>query len=298
VKISPILISTVFCLFSFLSSLIAQTPAEVRAAFKNLRSDHIKHNCGHAVAWLFAHRDALRDQMLQELYVTDPQGRDALLFVLFNTESFVPDDRFRRLVSDRLTREDNDVRNGDIEDLTKGFPIGNREGLGLSAHWAAWDYIDHHFSGFEPILKDLISESDRMFVVWGSTWLLAKHRELIKSLSLFSPAVMERVAANLKNDAIKYNAGQAVRVFLLLGKHCISTLQSSATSSDNQMASLSRALIDAILYGKHEAFGYMNAEVAINVAPTSDQLEEPEWLGELTENYVEKFKRNKNLPYP
>ena len=131
-KISPILISIVFWLLSFLSSLIAQTPAEVRSAFKNLRSDHIKHNCGHAMAWLFAHRDALRDQMLQELYVTDPQGRDALLFVLFNTESFVPDDRFRRLVIDRLTREDNDVRNGDIEDFTKGLPIVNDRGSGLS----------------------------------------------------------------------------------------------------------------------------------------------------------------------
>lgn len=250
------------------------------------------------MAWLFAHRDALRDQMLQELYVTDPQGRDALLFVLFNTESFVPDDRFRRLVIDRLTREDNDVRNGDIEDFTKGLPIVNDRGSGLSAHWMAWDYIDRHFSEFEPLLKDLISQSDRMFAVWGSTWLLAKHRELTKNLSLFSPAVMERVAANLKNDDIDYNAGQAVRVFLLLGKHCIPTLQSSATSSDNQKASLSRALIDAILYGKREAFGYMNGEVAINFAPTSDQLKDPDWLDEITAKYVDKFDHNKNLPYP
>jgi hypothetical protein len=283
---------------SFLSSLNAQTPAEVRSAFKNLRSDHIKHNCGHAMAWLYAHREALKNQMLQELYVTDPQGRDALLLVLLNTESFVPDDRFRRLVIGRLTKEDTEVGNGDIEDFTEGLPIAQYRGKGLSAHWTAWNYIDHHFSEFEPLLQELISRGASMFAVWGSTWLLAKHHELNKNFSLFSQTVLERIAKNLKNDDIPYNAGQAVRVFLLLGKTGIPTLQNCARSSDNQMASLSRALIDAILHGKHEAFGYMNAEIDINEAPTSDELKEPPWLDDITGTYVEKFSANENLPYP
>jgi hypothetical protein len=295
---SRVLILITVGLLSILSPLNAQTPAEVRSAFKNLRSDHIKHNCGHALAWLYAHREALKDQMLQELYVTDPQGRDALLLVLFNTESFVPDDRFRRLVIDRLTREDTEVKNGIVEDFTGGLPIGNRESVGLSAHWGAWDYIDRHFSEFEPLLKALISDSTSMFAVWGSTWLLAKHHELNKNLSLFSQTVLERIANNLKNDNIPYNAGQAVRVFLLLGRTGIPVLQSCARSSDNQMASLSQALIDAILYGKHEAFGYMNAEVAINLAPTSDKLKEPSWLDDITAKYLDKFNANENLPYP
>jgi hypothetical protein len=293
-----VLISISLCLFSLSDSLTAQTDAEVNSAFKNLRSDHIKHNCGHAMAWLYAHRDALKDQMVQELYVTDPQGRDALLFVLFNTESFVPDDRFRRLVIDRLAREDEDVGNGDIEDFTHGLPLGQYRGNGLSAHWTAWDYIDGHFSFFAPLLQDVISKSDSMFAVWGSTWLLAKHRTLNKNLSLFTSAVMERIAVNLKNDNIRYNAGQAVRVFLLIGRTGIPTLQSSAKSSDNQMASLSRALIDAILYGKHEAFGYMNAEVPINVAPTKDKPADPPWLDDITVTYLDKFAANKNLAYP
>jgi hypothetical protein len=296
--VSRILVSIALGSLGFLSSLSAQTPVEVRSAFKNLRSDHIKHNCGHAMAWLYAHREALKDQMLQELYLTDPQGRDALLLVLFNTESFVPDDRFRRLVIERLINEDTEVGNGDIEDFTGGLPIAQYRGKGLSAHWTAWNYIDRHFSEFEPLVQELISKSNSMFAVWGSAWLLAKHHELNKNLSLFSQTVLERIAENLKNDNIPYNAGQAVRVFLLLGRTGIPTLQNCARSSDNQMASLSRALIDAILYGKHEAFGYMNAEVDINEAPTSDELKVPPWLDDITATYVDKFSANQNLPYP
>jgi hypothetical protein len=296
-SIPRIWISAALGLFASFSPLTAQTPAEVRSAFKNLRSDHIKHNCGHAMAWLFAHREALKDQMLQELYVTDPQGRDALLIVLFKTESFVPDDRFRRLVVDRLTREDKDVRRADIEDFTGGL-LGDRRDEWFSAHWRAWTYIDDHFSEFEPLLCDLISKSDDMFAVWGATWIVAKYRKLDENRSLFSDAVMERIVGNLKNDHIPYNASQAVRVFLLLGKYSIPTLQHSARSSDNQQASLSRALIDAILHGKHEAFGYINAEANINMVPTGDELPEPEWLADLTVAYGDKFDRNPNLPYP
>jgi hypothetical protein len=297
-NIPRVWISVALGLFASLSSLTAQTPAEVRSAFKNLRSDHIKHNCGRAMAWLFAHRDALKDQMLQELYVTDPQGHDALLIVLFKTDSFVPDDRFRRLVIDRLTREDKDVRKGDIEDFTGGLLEDRRDGGIFSAHWRAWTYIDDHFSEFEPLLRDVISKSDNMFAVWGATWLLAEHGELNKNLGLFSRSVMERIDSNLINDRIRFNASQAVRVFLLLGKYGIPTLQRSAGSSDNQQASLSRALIDAILHGKHEAFGYINAEANINRTPTKEALEEPEWLADVTGEYIDKFYHNPNLPYP
>jgi hypothetical protein len=63
-----------------------------------LRSDHIKPNRGQATDWLYVYREALKDQVAQELYQTDRQGKDPLLYVLFNTRSFIADDRFRRLV--------------------------------------------------------------------------------------------------------------------------------------------------------------------------------------------------------
>lgn len=286
---SPLLISTLLASLGLLSSLAAQTPTEVRSAFKNLRSDHIKYNCGRATDWLFAHREALKDQMVQELYVTDRQGRDALLHVLFNTESFVADDRFRRLVIARLAEEDTAVGLNDIKtETSKRFST-------VRAHWEAWDYIDQHFQEFGPLMTNLIPPTKSMFVLWGTTWLLAKHRVLQKNLDLYSDEVMGLIAANTKNDNIMYNASQAVRVFLLLGKQSIPTLQRSARSSDKQMANFSRALLDAIQYGKHDAFGYINAQADINLAPTSDEVREPEWLDEATQKHIGE---DENTPYP
>jgi hypothetical protein len=290
------LLATLLVLLILCDCLQAQTPAEVRRAFVNLRSDHIKHNCGRAMDWLYAHRDALKDQMVQELYLTDRQGRDALLHVLFNTESFVPDDRFRRFVMARLPEEDKFVSKLDIE-------IGHDSGGGgsVEAHWEAWNYIDSRFKDFEPLLEDAISHSDSMFVLWGTTWILARHRVLKQKLDVYTSQVMDRIASNLKNDNIPFNASQASRTFLLLGKYSVPTLQQSAHSSDHQMANFSRALIDAIKDGNHEAFGYLSAQVSITRAPTdvyTDVLEEPEWLGELTWKYVQALSKNPDLPYP
>jgi uncharacterized protein YejL (UPF0352 family) len=286
--------------FNLLNCLMAQTPAEVRRAFVNLRSDHIKHNCGRAADWLYDHRDKIIDQMIQELYLTDRQGRDALLHVLFNTDSFSADDRFRRFVMARLPEEDRAVG---TRDILIGYDSSSRNYQGtIVAHWEAWEYIDVHFKDFEALLKDEISHSNSMFVLWGTTWVLAKHRALTESLNLYDDQVMGRIASNLRNDDIPYNAGQAVRTFLLLGKYSIPTLHNSARDSDNQMASFSRALIDSIQYGKHEAFGYINAQVySLNLPPTlveSDRVEEPGWLAEITGKYVEALDRNPNLPYP
>jgi hypothetical protein len=299
------LITTFVALLSLPSSLAAQTPAEVRSAFKNLRSDHILHNCSRATDWLFVHREALKDQMVQELYVTDRQGRDALLHVLFHTESFVADDRFRRFVMARIPEEDSVVRNTDIAcDSVPSSTASHWSAGGIQAHWEAWDYIDTHFKDFEPLLKDAISHSHSMFVLWGTTWMLANHHVLKQNLNLYTDEFMGRIASNLKNDHIAYNAGQAVRIFLLLGKYGIPTLQHSAGSADTQMASLSRALIDAIQYGKHEAFGYMNARVEINLAPVVEQQKDPPWLDKVTRKYWLEYQSDgylglgPDVPYP
>src|ERR1700736_4413881 len=87
-----------------------QSKDQIRQAFLDLREDQIKYNCSRATYWLYKHRDSLRDQVLDELYRTnDPQARDALLLVLFNTTSFNPDERFARLVVQRLREEDTRV---------------------------------------------------------------------------------------------------------------------------------------------------------------------------------------------
>ena len=134
--------------------LSAQSPEQVRRAFVNLRSDQIRDNCGDATAWLFLHREALKDQLLRELNQTDRQGRDAILHVLFNTESFVADEQFRKLVISRLAEEDKVVSN-------LAFRRGN------PAHWEAWTYMDGRFDLFAPLLIAEIARTESMFVCMG-----------------------------------------------------------------------------------------------------------------------------------
>ncbi len=77
--------------FSCASDLQGQTKEEVRKAFRELRSDHIRYNCSRAAYWLYKHREALRDQMLEELYATkDAQARDVLQDLLFATNEEEP----------------------------------------------------------------------------------------------------------------------------------------------------------------------------------------------------------------
>lgn len=85
----------------------AQTPAEVRQAFIDLRDDKVPHNCEHATDWLFINRDQLKEDLVDELPKTDWQGRDSILNILCRTESFTPDARFIRVLTSTL--RDNQV---------------------------------------------------------------------------------------------------------------------------------------------------------------------------------------------
>src|ERR1051326_5440684 len=131
-----------------------QTNAEVRQAFIDIRDDNIALNCYRATDWLADHRRQLRDQMLAELYRTnDPQARDALLTVLFGTETLVPDERFARFVVQRLREEDTRVHN---------FSFGTP-----GAQHDACEFIDSHYNLFEPLLKNEIGQTPDMWEVWA-----------------------------------------------------------------------------------------------------------------------------------
>jgi hypothetical protein len=94
----------------------AQTPAEVRQAFIDLRDDKVPHNCEDATDWLFKNRDQLKEDLVDELPKTDWQGRDSILDILCRTESFTPDARFIRVLMSTL--RDNQV-GGDRERAEK-----------------------------------------------------------------------------------------------------------------------------------------------------------------------------------
>jgi hypothetical protein len=276
----------------------AQTAQEVRTAFTDLRSDDKLLNCSRAVSWLMLYREKLNDYLLSELYRTDRQGRDAILHVLFNTKSFNPDNRFKQFVLARLPEQDSHVRNWDVlygrpEIFRSKETFATAQGEGqdwgmVRAHWEAWQYIDGHFSDFESLLTDNLSRTDSAFVLWGTTWLFDKHGVLKKKLAYYTPQVLSRAAAHLKNDKQQYNATHAARMFLLLDRHSLPILTDSARSSDPQQRYLAQALIGVISSrGNRNAFGFLNAHGPIYFSLVGESDPEPEWMNEVTEKYLD-----------
>ena len=253
----------------------AQSPEAVRRAFTNLRTDQIPRNCGDSLSWLLENREALKVQMLEELYRTDTQARDAILMVLFQTDSFVPDERFARFVVARLPEHDKRVSNLSI--------IGSGQG----AHWQAWEFIDKHFDRFAPLLKEQIGRTNDGWTLWCIAWLFEYRGLLKENLSLFTPAVLTKAAANLHSDEVNHNAGWAIRLFFILGDAALPILQETAKSDDVQARSLARAAIDARTKGTRDAFGFLCSKVVLDKVPFGNMPEEPEWIAPLAERFSE-----------
>jgi len=261
-----------------------QSSAEVRQAFRDLHDDKIPGNCVRATNWLLQHREEMKEDLLDELYKTDTdsQERDAILYVLFNTSSFAPDERFARLVIARLPEQDSQVRNGAIFEL-KGNALEPIYTSG--AHWEAWPFMNKHFSTFESLLKEQIGRTNNVFVLWGTAWLFKKRGLLRANSTLFTPAILDSVAVNLRADNQRYNASHAVRLFLLLGDQSLPTLQKAASSGDRQSRYLATAAIDALTKGSHNAFGYLCANLNLTGVPFGDKPAEPSWLPEAMKKY-------------
>lgn len=264
-----------------------QSSSEVRQALRDIHDDRVPGNCVKASRFLFQHREALKEYLLDELYRTDKQGRDAILYVLFNTSSFVPDERFARLVITRLPEQDSQVRNYSVFEL--GPNSGDLEPIHTSgAHWEAWPFMNKYFATFEPLLKSQIGKTNNVFVLWGTAWLLKKRGVLQDYSALFTSAVLDSAVANLRDDTQNYNASHAVRLFLLLGDQSLPTLRKAASSKDQQTRYLAKAIIDALTKGSHDAFGYLNSKVKLTGVPFGEEPLEPSWLSEASAKYMDR----------
>ncbi|MDB6138898.1 MAG: hypothetical protein JWO94_1970 [Verrucomicrobiaceae bacterium] len=243
----------------------AQTEQQIRAAFANIRSDQIPHNGGIAAQWLFNNRDRLRPVLLDELYKTDRQGRDAILVILFQTRGFVGDARFRQLVMTRVTEDERYVHNADLM---------------LSAHWWAWKFIHAHYDQFKPMIVENLLRTNDMMCAWASVWLLSAHHDLTEVLPEFGDHLWGLAERSLMDDHIYYNAGQAVRFYLIIGRPSEPHLRAAKASSDAQTRDLATATLDA-MNGSHKAYGYLGAQVAIemDLLNSARQLPSPDWLG-------------------
>ncbi len=248
---------------------LAQSREDLRRAFMDIRDDKIPHNCEQAAAWLFKYREELKDDLVAELYKTDAQGRDVILHVLYDTKSFVPDERFLRFLMARLPEKDTFLSNDEEN----------------------WKYINDHFDRFDRLLKDQIAKMDGkpndLYVVWAIAWLAKKRGILEEYAPLYTSNILAKVAINLKNDERDFNAGQAVRLFLLLGDQSLPSLREAMKSPDKQCKSLARATIDG-LSGKRQAFGYLNSKVYLTSTPFGPKATEPDWLDNATEPYLDR----------
>ena len=263
------------------------TDAEINKKFQALHSDKIPHNCEQATVWLIQHADDVRDKVLTQLYATDNrQTKDALLHVLFNTPSLIPDARFCRTVIARLPEQNRYIQNHTIfhSDDVETDRI-SEEGV----HWEAWKYISNHFDSFESLLRAQVASTDNEWVVWGAAWLLKHLGTLEQHRDWFTPAVLSKAAANLKNDRKSYNASQAVRLFFLLGEQSVPILQETSKSSDAQARDLARATLDAFK-ADHDAFGFLSARVNLDEVLFGEQAESPEWIQDAIEPYLDNQK--------
>jgi hypothetical protein len=244
---------------------LGQTKDEIHRKFVDLHDDNIPHNCEHATEWLYNRREKLKDALVAEFFNTDWQGRASIWHILCHTASFVPDERMIRWEAASLPNRDTNEDD--------------------------WQFIDAHFHECEPFLKEQIGKTDGkkhdMFLLWAIAWL-AKKRGVIDQYSpLYTPAVLTKAAANLRNDEIDSNASQAVRLFLLLGDQSLPTLRDAAKSDDAQARSLAKATIDA-LAGKRSAFGYLVSKVYLPRTPFGPEVPEPDWVPPLVERYLDK----------
>ena len=263
--------------------LLGQTQAEIRQAFIEIRDDHVRNNCCRATYWLYTKREALRDQVLEELYRTnDAQARDALLFVLISTDSLNLDERFARFLVQRL-------RSGDLQ-INIGFPDNASAATKLQLSGRGdpvWKFINAHYTDFEPLLKSDISSTDNMSELWATAWLMKKRGVLSENVSLFDETVLRKAGSNLKADEKGYNASQAARFFLIFPSQSLPLLKELVQSSDSQQRSLARALIDAISKGSRDAFGFINSKCTLAYVPFGDSVPDPDWLYDVTQKYIE-----------
>jgi hypothetical protein len=242
----------------------ADVAEQTRIAFRNIRADDIPRNAVTAADWIIQNRDQLVPELQDELYRTDRQGRDVILFALMEAKSFQPDARFCRTLVSRLNDEDHYVKNQDVL---------------LWTHWHAWKYIDQHYDLFRALVLENLQTSNDMWCIWGTICLLQKHGELTAEVSKFSPHVWETVAKSLRSDDVEGNAGQAIRFYLIIGKPSLPHLEPLAKSDEEQTRDFAAATIDA-MKGSRRAYGYLASQVMIDRDVFKREVGPPDWLSD------------------
>lgn len=94
--------------------------------------------------------------------------------------------------------------------------------------------------------------------------LLHKHHDLGVDAANIPAHAWALAAKSLENDNIPYNAGQAVRFYLIIDQPSLPHLQEQKRASDAQARDYASAVIDA-MGGNQSAYGYLGSQLLLSV---------------------------------
>ena len=234
-------LAVLLVIVAWCSNVLGASPkAELRLALDNLADDDKDWNCHEAMYFLYLQCDEIKDFLMMNAPALDWQGQEAVLRILCEANSFIPDERFARLVLERLHDQ--------------------RE-LGLrphhSTHYDFIMYLQLHTERFAELLASQVS-SDSLFVQWVATHILSEANLLDQYRDRYTQEVIARVVTNLSNDDVSYNSAFAVRICLVLGKQCLPALQRALADGDSQSKRLASLLVEVIATKSDRARGDIN----------------------------------------
>jgi hypothetical protein len=202
------------------------TQSALNGALRDLRNDRTLYNCRDAMDLLMEHREEIASRLVTEFYQTDSQGREAIFQILFETKSFVPDEKFIRAVLRRMHHY--------------GSPDWNFPTHGSGD--AAAEYIVKQTLKFGAMFVDELHFDDP-FTQCAITCALNKNHVLEQYKPFFTDAILGRLAAHLRDDEHPGNAQQAGLIFFLLGDRGLPVLRKVAAGREEQSRGVAQAFI-------------------------------------------------------
>jgi hypothetical protein len=172
------------------------------------------------------HREEIKDRLLAEFYKTDSQGREAIFQLLFETKSFIPDERFMKAVLRRMHHYGSPDWN---------FPRDPSGDAGA-------EYIVKQALRFGALFVQELRFDDP-FTQCAITCALRKNHLLEQYRPFFTEDILRRLSIHLKNDRHPGNAQQAGLIFFLIGETGLPVLRNVASQREEQSRGVARALI-------------------------------------------------------
>lgn len=214
--------------------------AELKLALENLADDGIEWNCHEAMYFLYLQRDEIQNFLVVNAPTLDWQGQEAVLRILCEVPNFIPDEKFVRLIFERL------------HDQRELFLTAHH-----STHYDFIEYLQIHSKKFADLLASQIY-SDNVFVQWAVTHILAEADLFEQYRDRYTQKVIAQIITNFRSDNISYNATYTARICLLVGEPCLPALRKEMIEGDAQSKKLASLIREVIVNKSSRARGDIN----------------------------------------